>query len=120
MVITSPSPNVNDSNSVEPSESVEEPPIRPFSGHEKEQIVSRTDRPGHNPGGGQFSREEVCKYAHTVEAASLAAQLGIDLKYIRHPTPNRVLSMLTYSKPWPQQQRSGSSPREGWAEQDPG
>lgn len=79
MVITSASPNVNDSNSIEPTEPVDEPPIRPFKGPEKH-IVTPQEKPGRKPGVEQFSREEICKYAHTVEVALLAQQLGVDLR----------------------------------------
>ena len=79
MVITSSSPN-DDSNSVEPSESVEEPPIRPFKGPNQEQVVEKKPDPGHHPGGGLLSREEVYKHAHTVDAIHLAEALGVDLR----------------------------------------
>ena len=85
MVITSSSPN-DDSNSVEPSESVEEPPIRPLHGPQTDQVVTEKVVPGHTPGGGRdLSQEEVCKYAHTVETARLAEQLEVDLRYFCHP-----------------------------------
>jgi hypothetical protein len=82
MVIISASPDVNNSNSIESSESVEEPPIRPYTGQKKEQVVREKPDPGRNPGGGQVSKEEVCKYAHTAEGTHLAEQLGVDLRSV--------------------------------------
>ena len=79
MVITSSSPNVNDSNSIEPTEPVDEPPIRPFKGPEKT-TVSEEVASYHKTGGEQLSREDACRYAHTVGVPHLAEQLGVDLR----------------------------------------
>lgn len=105
MVITSVNPNVNDSNSVEPSESVEEPPIRPYKDPEKNHIVDEKATGGLDVGGKVLSREEICKYAHTLDIGYLAQQLGVDVQYVA--TPYQLLSlliMLTCLQSWSQQQ----------------
>ena len=101
MVITSPSPNVNDSTSVEPSESVEEPPIRRYKDQEKRQAVKEKAEPGLNPA--SLSREELCKYSHTVDVAQLAEQLGVDLRY-DFPSHSLNDKTLTCYQSWPLQQ----------------
>jgi hypothetical protein len=82
MVINSNNPNVNDSNSVEPSESVEEPPIRPYKGPEKNHVVDEKATDSLDVTGKVLSREEICKYAHTFDVGYLAQQLGVDVQYV--------------------------------------
>lgn len=81
MVINFTNPHVNDSNSDEPAESVEEPPIRPLKAPEKNHIVDeKATVGGLDLGGKTLSREEICKYAHTLDLGYLAKQVGVDVQ----------------------------------------
>lgn len=79
MVIISNPPNGSDSTQLEPSESVEEPPIR---GHAiaipiKPEKPSDEKVPGSEPTANTDKNRDVCAHAHTFDAVVVTERLGV-------------------------------------------